>query len=65
MKNYLKLAVLNISVVIFFGSIITLIMGYIKNNIFNYFLLIIILAMFLIIKHITRDLWVLYLTLKK
>ena len=65
MNKYLRLVALNITIVIFFGSIVILIMGYINNNVFNYNLLLICIVIMFIIIYLARGLWNIYNTLKK
>ena len=65
MNKYLRLVALNITTVIFFGSIVVLIMGYINNNVFNYNLLLICIVIMFIIIYLARGLWNIYNTLKK
>jgi len=65
MSNFLKLAILNIIVVAFFGTITILISNYIKTNNFNYTLLLIGIAMVFIIIYLSKEIWYVYKSIRR
>ena len=60
MNNFLKLAVLNIIIVVFFGDLTILIVSYIKTNKVNFPLLITGVILIFFIFYLSREIWHVY-----
>ena len=60
MNNFLKLAVLNIIIVVFFGGLTILIVSYIKTNKVNFSLLITGVILIFFIFNLSREIWFVY-----
>ena len=60
MNNFLKLAVLNIIIVVFFGGLTILIVSYIKTNKVNFSLLITGVILIFFIFYLSREIWSVY-----
>tara|TARA_Y100000591_G_scaffold286396_1_gene269294 strand:- start:875 stop:1063 length:189 start_codon:yes stop_codon:yes gene_type:complete len=60
MNNFLKLAVLNIIIVVFFGDLTILIVSYIKTNKVNFTLLITGVILIFFIFYLSREIWHVY-----
>tara|TARA_B100000401_G_C52536394_1_gene591645 strand:- start:273 stop:461 length:189 start_codon:yes stop_codon:yes gene_type:complete len=60
MNNFLKLAVLNIIIVVFFGDLTILIVSYIKTNKVNFNLLITGVILIFFIFYLSREIWSVY-----
>ena len=60
MNNFLKLAILNIIIVVFFGDLTILIVSYIKTNKVDFTLLITGVILIFFIFYLSREIWHVY-----